>query len=63
MIARLAPKSLTRDIGVLFAQATASNARAVAVLIVICLIAFLPNSSTFRRSIATKRASRKRRGR
>jgi 4-amino-4-deoxy-L-arabinose transferase-like glycosyltransferase len=42
MIARLAPKSLTRDIGVLFAQATASHARAVAVLIVVCLVSFLP---------------------
>jgi 4-amino-4-deoxy-L-arabinose transferase-like glycosyltransferase len=42
MIARLAPKSLTRDIGALFAQATASNARAIAVLIAISLIAFLP---------------------
>jgi len=42
MIARLAPKSLTRDIGVLFAQATASRARAVAVLIVVCLVSFLP---------------------
>jgi 4-amino-4-deoxy-L-arabinose transferase-like glycosyltransferase len=42
MIARLAPASLTRDIGALLAQATASNARAVAVLIVVCLISFLP---------------------
>jgi 4-amino-4-deoxy-L-arabinose transferase-like glycosyltransferase len=42
MIARLAPKSLTRDIGVLFAQATASHARAVAVLIIVCLVSFLP---------------------
>src|SRR5712664_3253962 len=42
MIARLAPKSLTRDIGALFALATASHARAVAVLIVVCLVSFLP---------------------
>src|ERR1041385_5550635 len=42
MIARLAPASLTRDIGALFAQATASNARAVAMLIVLSLVAFLP---------------------
>src|SRR5437016_1281010 len=42
MIARLAPKSLTRDIGALLAQATASNVRAIAVLIAISLISFLP---------------------
>jgi 4-amino-4-deoxy-L-arabinose transferase-like glycosyltransferase len=42
MIARLAPKSLTRDIGVLFAQATASHARAVAVLVLVALVSFLP---------------------
>jgi 4-amino-4-deoxy-L-arabinose transferase-like glycosyltransferase len=42
MIARLAPKSLTRDIGALFAQATASHARAVALLVAVCLVSFLP---------------------
>src|SRR3954469_11665807 len=42
MIARLAPQSLTRDIGALFVTATASHARAVAVLILISLTAFLP---------------------
>jgi len=42
MIARLAPKSLTRDIGALFAQATATHARAVAVLVLIALVSFLP---------------------
>ncbi len=42
MIARLAPKSLTRDIGVLFAQATASHARAIAVLVLVALVSFLP---------------------
>jgi len=42
MIARLAPASLTRDIGALFARATASHARALAVLVVVSLIAFLP---------------------
>ena len=42
MIARLAPQSITRDIGVLFGFATASHARAVAFLILISLVAFLP---------------------
>src|SRR4051794_17995273 len=42
MIARLAPQSLTRDIGVLFGFATASHARAVAFLVLISLAAFLP---------------------
>lgn len=42
MIARLAPKSLTRDIGALFAFATASHARAVALLILVSLVSFLP---------------------
>ncbi len=42
MIARLAPKSLTRDIGALFAQATASHARAIAVLVLVALVSFLP---------------------
>src|SRR3954449_6275521 len=42
MIARLAPQSITRDIGVLFGFATASHARAVAFLILISLAAFLP---------------------
>jgi 4-amino-4-deoxy-L-arabinose transferase-like glycosyltransferase len=42
MIARLAPASLTRDIGTLFALATASHARAIAIVIVVCLISFLP---------------------
>src|ERR1051325_9850994 len=42
MIARLAPASLTKDIGTLLALATASHARAIAVLIVVSLISFLP---------------------
>jgi 4-amino-4-deoxy-L-arabinose transferase-like glycosyltransferase len=42
MIARLAPKSIQREIGALFAFATASHARAVAFLILISLISFLP---------------------
>jgi 4-amino-4-deoxy-L-arabinose transferase-like glycosyltransferase len=42
MIARLAPKSLTRDIGALFTQATASHPRALALLVVIALVSFLP---------------------
>jgi len=42
MIARLAPASLTKDIGALFALATASHARAIAVLILVSLISFLP---------------------
>ena len=44
MIARLAPASLTKDIGALFAFATASHARAIAVLVLISLISFLPGS-------------------
>src|ERR1044071_6409881 len=44
MIARLAPASLTKDIGALLALATASHARAVAVLILVSLISFLPGS-------------------
>jgi len=42
MIARLAPASLTKDIGALFALATASHARAIAVLVLLSLISFLP---------------------
>src|SRR6476659_8481293 len=42
MIARLAPQSITRDIGVLFGFATASHVRAVVLLILISLAAFLP---------------------
>jgi len=42
MIARLAPASLTKDIGTLFALATASRARAISVLILVSLISFLP---------------------
>src|SRR5262249_49391558 len=42
MIAQLAPKSLTRDIGVLLATATASHARAIAVLVLVSVISFLP---------------------
>src|SRR5437764_5265764 len=42
MIARLAPASLTKDIGALFALATASHARAIAVLVLVSLISFLP---------------------
>jgi len=41
MIARLAPTSL-RDIGALIAVATATHARAAALLVVVSLIAFLP---------------------
>ena len=41
MIARLAPTSV-KDIGALFASATASHARAVLILVVVCLISFLP---------------------
>ena len=44
MIARLAPASLTKDIGALLAVATASHARAIAVLVLISLISFLPGS-------------------
>jgi len=44
MIARLAPASLTKDIGALFAFATASHARVIAVLVLISLISFLPGS-------------------
>ena len=42
MIARLAPASLTKDLGVLLAWATASHARVVVSLIFIALVAFLP---------------------
>jgi 4-amino-4-deoxy-L-arabinose transferase-like glycosyltransferase len=42
MIARLAPASLTRDIGTLFALATASHARTIAILVLVSLISFLP---------------------
>src|SRR5437763_15882629 len=42
MIARLAPQSITRDIGVLFGFATASHARAIVLLILLSLAAFLP---------------------
>jgi 4-amino-4-deoxy-L-arabinose transferase-like glycosyltransferase len=42
MIARFAPTSLRRDIGALFSIATASHVRAVALLLVVCLISFLP---------------------
>jgi 4-amino-4-deoxy-L-arabinose transferase-like glycosyltransferase len=42
MIARLAPASLTKDIGTLLALATASHARAMAVLVLVSLISFLP---------------------
>jgi len=42
MIARLAPASLTKDIGALLVLATASHARAIAVLVLTCLISFLP---------------------
>jgi len=42
MIARLAPASLTKDIGALLALATASHARAIAVLVLVSLISFLP---------------------
>ena len=41
MIARLAPTSL-RDIGALIAVATATHARAAALLVVVSLVAFLP---------------------
>src|SRR4051812_42579333 len=42
MIARLAPASLTRDIGTLFALATASHARTIAILVLVSVISFLP---------------------
>ena len=42
MIARLAPASLTKDIGALFALATASHARAITILILVSFISFLP---------------------
>src|SRR5947209_5108354 len=42
MIARLAPQSITRDIGMLFGFASASHARAAAFLILFSLAAFLP---------------------
>ena len=44
MIARLAPASLAKDIGPLLALATASHARAIAVLVLISLLSFLPGS-------------------
>jgi len=44
MIARLAPASLTKDIGALLVLATASHARAITVLVLISLISFLPGS-------------------
>src|SRR5256714_5135342 len=42
MIARFAPKSLTRDIGALLGSAMASHARAVTFLVLISLVSFLP---------------------
>src|ERR1043165_946065 len=42
MIARLAPASLTKDIGTLLALATASHARALAILVFVAFISFLP---------------------
>jgi 4-amino-4-deoxy-L-arabinose transferase-like glycosyltransferase len=42
MIARLAPASWQKDIGALLALATASHARAIAVLVLISLTSFLP---------------------
>jgi 4-amino-4-deoxy-L-arabinose transferase-like glycosyltransferase len=42
MIARLAPASLTKDMGTLFALATASHARAIAILVLVSLVSFLP---------------------
>src|SRR2546423_9284004 len=42
MIARFAPKSLTRDIGALLGSARASHARAVTFLILISLVSSLP---------------------
>src|SRR4051812_49737044 len=42
MIARLAPALLTRDIGTLFALATAPPARTIAILVLVSLISFLP---------------------
>ena len=44
MIARLAPASLTKDIGALLVLATASHARAITALVLISLISFLPGS-------------------
>src|SRR5437588_10609196 len=42
MIARLAPQSITKDIGALLGIASASHARAIAFLILISLASFLP---------------------
>jgi len=42
MIARLAPASLQKDVGALFALAIASHARAIAILVLVSLISFLP---------------------
>ena len=42
MNARLAPTSILKDLGALLAFATASNLRAVAFLIAVSLISFLP---------------------
>src|SRR4051794_33422858 len=42
MIARLAPQSITRDIGVLFGFIAATRARAATFLVLISLAAFLP---------------------
>jgi 4-amino-4-deoxy-L-arabinose transferase-like glycosyltransferase len=42
MIARLAPASLQKDVGALYAYATASHLRATALLVLVCLVSFLP---------------------
>src|SRR4051794_40262821 len=42
MIARLAPQSITKDIGALLGMVTASHARAIAFLILISLVSYLP---------------------
>jgi 4-amino-4-deoxy-L-arabinose transferase-like glycosyltransferase len=42
MTARLAPTSILKDLGALLAFVTSSHARAVAFLVLVCLVAFLP---------------------
>src|SRR5687768_13670913 len=42
MNARAAPTSIPKDLGGLLAYATASHARVVAFLLLVCLVAFLP---------------------
>jgi 4-amino-4-deoxy-L-arabinose transferase-like glycosyltransferase len=42
MVARLTPGSLQKDVSALYALVTASHARAAALLVVVCLVSFLP---------------------